>query len=108
MWGITNAVFTVLKCHTDCKKCTGPANTQCTACSNNTKKLSNGSCVCNSGLGYFVTVGNSATCNVGCPLCTYSYTTNSTSCYYADYTTNSCVNPPIVNCSAPYNYGFPY
>jgi hypothetical protein len=108
MFGIKNAVFTVLRCHTDCSRCTGPADSQCTICSNSTKKLVNGSCVCNSAANYFVTVGNAATCDVGCPACTYSYTTNSTSCYYRDYTTNTCVNPPLKNCSSPFTYGYPY
>lgn len=109
-WGLHDALFTVLKCHSDCGTCTGPNSTQCKTCSTNTKVAVNGSCVCDTSNNYFYAYGDSGSdaCRVGCPDCTYTAGSASTGCYYKDYVTRTCVNPPTHNCSAPYPYASPY
>lgn len=104
-WGIQSALFTVLKCHLDCSSCTGSSNTQCITCSDSKKKMVNGSCVCNTALNYFYQVGSTTTCNSfqGCPPCYSSI--DASLCYYRDYVTATCVNPPSVNCTAPFIFG---
>lgn len=106
-WGIKDAVFTVLKCHTACSTCSGPSSDQCTSCSDPAKILLNGTCVCNTNANYFYTLGAPLTssCQSGCPTCFYTTGNNSNWCYYRDYVKRACVNPPTNNCSAPYPYG---
>jgi hypothetical protein len=105
-WGIQSALFTVLSCHPDCSSCTGPASNQCTGCSNNQKTVKNGSCICDVSRNFYYLPGSTTTCQLGCNACNSS--TNPSSCYYRDSITATCVNPPTVNCSAPYIYGDNY
>lgn len=65
------------------------------------KILTNGKCICNSQLNYFY-IDNTTNCQTGCPAC--NSTNHNVSCYYRDYKTATCVNPPLKNCSAPYLY----
>jgi len=44
----------------------------------------------------------------GCPPCSSVAGNQSTNCYYRDYVTNRCVNPPLANCSIPSTYGTPF
>jgi len=92
MWGIVNAVFSVLKCHDDCATCYGPGANQCKSCSSSldvnnintySKILKNGSCVCDSANNYFYHTATQ--CRQGCPNCNSISGDNSTSCYYGDY-----------------------
>jgi proprotein convertase subtilisin/kexin type 5 len=92
-----------LKCHSDCGTCTGPNANQCTSCFDSSKTLVNNSCICNVNLNYFYVVGSNTTCQIGCPYCTSAV--NQSLCYYRDFLTATCVNPPTVNCSAPYQFG---
>jgi len=105
MWGVREAIFIVLKCHTDCATCSGPSAFECLSCSNNQKIIKNGSCICDSANNYFWSIGSNSSCMLGCPLCTSILGTSSINCYYSDYNTNRCVNPPISNCSAPNLFG---
>lgn len=107
-WGVVNSIFSVLRCHADCYTCTGPAANQCTSCWDGAKVVKNGSCVCDSANNYFYVVGSTTTCTTGCPACYSTSGASSTSCYYRDYLTSTCVNPPTVNCSAPNVYGYPF
>jgi len=108
MWGIKDAIFSVLKCHSDCSTCSGPSATECLKCTNNHKIIKNGSCVCDSANNYFWSIGSTSACMVGCPICNSIYGNESTNCYYKDYDRNKCVNPPLTNCSYPNIYGTPF
>lgn len=106
-WGIKDAVFTILKCHSACSTYSGPNSNQCTSCSDPAEILLNGTCVCNTNANYFYTLGSPLTsaCQSGFPTCFYTAGDNSNWCYYRDYVRRACVNPPTNNFSAPYPYG---
>jgi hypothetical protein len=109
-WGLHDAVFTVLQCHSSCSTCTGPSSTECKACADSQKEVVNGQCLCKSSSNYYYAYGAAPTaaCLTGCPICTYSPGNPSPNCYYRDDVLRMCVNPPTVNCSAPYLYGDVY
>lgn len=106
-WGLHDAVFSILKCHTSCATCTGPLLTDCKTCADSQKEVINGTCLCRTSSNFYYTYGavSTAGCNGGCPTCTYSAGNPSTGCYYRDTVRRMCVNPPTVTCSAPYLYG---
>ena len=52
-WGIKDIVVTTLACHSQCSSCTGPLATDCTVCTDTTRRFVNGSCLCNTASNYF-------------------------------------------------------
>ena len=76
-WGIYDMLVTILKCHPNCKTCTGPLETQCTACNDLKRELKDGACKCNITAGYYEQ-------NTNCQ-------TNCNTNYYKDKITAKCV-----------------
>jgi len=62
---------TCLPCHGDCSYCTGPLNSECTACTDSAKFLQAGSCVadCDPGKAKNVDTMTCSSCHVRCDTC---------------------------------------
>lgn len=51
--GFKAAMFSILRCHSDCSTCSGPLATQCLTCQDSAKTIVNSTCVCNTAANYF-------------------------------------------------------
>ena len=69
---------------------------ECETCSSD-KIMINNTCYCDTDNELFYALNSTTACQSGCPACNSAI--SSSECYYRDYTTRQCANPPIINCS---------
>ena len=66
------------ECHSDCSECTGPSNSECTACTDSKRTAVSGTCKCSES--YFEDSGACKECHVSCKECTGPSSSDCTSC----------------------------
>lgn len=104
-WGIKDILIHVIKCDTSCATCNGPTSANCLTCTDSTKTVVSGTCVCDFASGYFLDSSNVCTLDCGSAIqdnFTYKCVSSCGFPNYFIYTDNSGVKSCLVNC--PTNY----